>query len=52
MTDKFVVDGGWLLHQTRWEEGFKWGNTIDEYVQFIKSQGHGATNIVVAFDGY
>ena len=23
MNDIFVDDGGWLLHQTRWEKGFK-----------------------------
>ena len=37
MTDKFVVDGGWLLHQTRWGKGFKCGDIIDGYVHFIKS---------------
>ena len=37
MTDTFVVDGGWLLHQNRWGKDFKWGNIIDGYVQFIKS---------------
>ena len=52
MTDTFVVDGGWLLHQTRWERGFKWGCIIDWYVQFIKNQVHYATNIIVVFDGY
>ena len=52
MTDIFVLDGGWLLHQTRWEKkSFKWGDIIDEYAQFIKIQGHCATNIVVVFDG-
>ena len=34
MTDTSVVDGGWLLRQTRWEKGFKQGNIIDGYVQF------------------
>ena len=52
MTDTFIVDGDWLLRQNRSEKGFKWGNIIDEYVQFIKRQGHCATNIVVVFDGY
>ena len=52
MTDTFVVNDGWLLHQARWEKGFKWGDIIDGYVQFIKSQGHCATNIVVVLDGY
>ena len=52
MSDTFVVDGGWLLHQTRWEKGLKWGDIIDGYVQFIKSQGRCATNTVVVFDGY
>ena len=52
MSDTFVVDGGWLLRQTRWKKGFKWGDIIDGYVQFIKSQGHCATNIVVVFGAY
>ena len=52
MTNTFVVDGDWLLRQTRWEKGFKWGDILDGYVHFIKSQGHRATNIVVVFDGY
>ena len=52
MTDTFVVDGGWLLCKSRWEKDFKWGNIIDGYMQFIKSQGHRVTNIVVVFDGY
>ena len=34
------------------KKGFKWGNTIYGYVQFFKSQGHRASNIVVVFDGY
>ena len=52
MTNTFVVDGDWLLRQTRWEKGFKWGDIIDGYGHFIKSQGHHATNIVVVFDSY
>ena len=41
MTDTFVVDGGWLLRQTRSERGFKRGDINDGYVLFIKM-----------FDGY
>ena len=52
MTDTFVVGGGRLLRQTMWEKGFKRGDIIDGYVQFIKSQRHRATNIDVVFDGY
>ena len=52
MTDTFVVDGAKLLRQTRWEKGFKWGDIIDGYVQFIKRQGHRAINMFVVFDGY
>ena len=37
MTDTFVVGGGRLLRQTMWEKGFKRGDIIDGYVQFIKS---------------
>ena len=43
ITDTFVVDGARLMHHTRWGEGFKWGDIIAGYVQFIKRQGHRAT---------
>ena len=46
ITDTFVVDGAWLMRRTRWGKGFKWGD-ISGYVQFIKRQGHRATNLVV-----
>ena len=32
------------------ENNFKWGSINDGYVQFIKSQGHCASSIVVVFD--
>ena len=51
--DWYIYSWWWLvtaLDQVG-KKSFKWGDIIDEYAQFIKIQGHCATNIVVVFDG-
>ena len=47
-----VVDGGWLIRQSRWAKGENWADIVDGYVQFVQSLGRNARNIVVVFDGY
>ena len=51
-TDAFIVDGGWLVHQLKWEKGHTWGNIINAYVQYVQYLGRHSKNIVVVFDGY
>ena len=50
--ESLIVDGGWLLRQTKWGKSENWSNIVDGYVEFVKYQGRKAKNIVVVFDGY
>ena len=50
--ESLIVDGGWLLRQTKWGKSENWFNTVDGYVEFVKYQGRQAKNVAVVFDGY
>lgn len=46
-----VVDGGWLLFMTKWEQGQTWQDIADGYLNYIQHLGS-HFNITVVFDGY
>ena len=45
-----VIDGGWLLHNVRWEANHTWKDIAESYHRFVKSMG--SLRITVGFDGY
>uniref|UniRef100_UPI00358E3900 uncharacterized protein n=1 Tax=Myxine glutinosa TaxID=7769 RepID=UPI00358E3900 len=47
-----VIDGGWLLHNVRWEAKLTWKDIAESYLQFVKSMGSHCLRITVVFDGY
>ena len=47
-----VVDGGWLLHNVKWEANLTWKDVAESYLRFVKSMGSHRLRITVVFDGY
>ena len=47
-----VVDGGWLLHNVKWEANLTWKDIAQSYLRFVKSMGSHRLRITVVFDGY
>lgn len=47
-----VVDGGWLLHNVKWEANLTWKEIVQRYLYFVKSMGINRIRIIVVFDGY
>ena len=47
-----IIDGGWLLHQVKWQEGERWQDIANSYVQYVHMLGRNDQYIVVVFDGY
>jgi len=47
-----VIDGGWLLHNVKWEGNLTWKEIIKSYLHFVKSMGSQYVQITVVFDGY
>lgn len=47
-----VIDGGWLLHNVRWEANLTWKDIAESYLRFVKSMGSQCLQITVVFDGY
>lgn len=45
-----VVDGGWLLHKVKWQEGGLYKDVVDQYVQYISK--HFFSEVTIVFDGY
>ena len=35
-----VIDGGWLLHNVKWEANLTWKDIAETYLRFVKSIGH------------
>lgn len=49
--DGVVMDGGWFLHQIKWEMGNSFSDIAQSYTDYLKHLNQGrACNIV--FDGY
>src|SRR6218665_703981 len=46
----YVVDGGWLLHQVKWQQMVTYADTFQRYVQYVLS--HFGMNVTIVFDGY
>lgn len=46
---KFVIDGGWLLHQIPWSKGSPFSEICQKYIDYIVKEFTSAT---VVFDGY
>ncbi len=47
-----VIDGGWLLHMVKWEQGQTWQEIADSYLLYVQCLGRHSQNITVVFDGY
>ncbi len=47
-----VIDGGWLLHMVKWEQGHTWQPIAERYLSYVQCLGRYAENISVVFDGY
>ena len=47
-----VIDGGWLLHNVRWEANQTWKDIAETYLRFVKAMGSQCLRITVVFDGY
>ena len=47
-----VIDGGWLLHNVKWEANLTWRNIAESYLRFVKAMGNKHIQITVVFDGY
>jgi hypothetical protein len=50
MTAGFVINGGWLLHEVKWQPGGVFEDIFHQHVQFIVH--HFGRNVRVVFDGY
>jgi hypothetical protein len=48
--DHTVIDGGWLLHKVKWQQGGLHRDTIGQYERYILQ--HFGLNVTVIFDGY
>ena len=48
----YIIDGGWLLRQTKWDKSMTWSDILQQYVNFVKAQGYHAQSLLVVFDGY
>ena len=44
-----VVDGGWLLHQVKWNNGSSLKTIVDSYVRYVQAKFRDST---IVFDGY
>ena len=47
-----VIDGGWLLHNVRWDTSITWKDIAESYLRLVKSMGSHHLRITVVFDGY
>ncbi len=47
-----VIDGGWLLHMVKWEQGHTWQQIAESYLSYVQCLGRYAENISGVFDGY
>ena len=47
-----VVDGGWLLHMMKWEQGQTWQGIADSYLSYVQYLGRHSQKIIVVFNGY
>ena len=47
-----VVDGGWLLHMVKWDQGQTWQEIANSYLSYVQCLGRNSQKIVVVFDGY
>ena len=47
-----VIDGGWLLHNVKWEANLTWNDIAHNYLRFVKAMGSQHLRITVVFDGY
>lgn len=45
----YVVDGGYLLHRVKWNQGDTFKSIVQMYLQYLKK--HFGEHIVVVFDG-
>lgn len=45
-----VIDGGSLLHRTKWQLGSSYSDICDQYINYVKS--HYGPHSTVVFDGY
>jgi len=48
--NKYVVDGGWLLHRVKWQQGGTYAGIVHQYVQYVVT--HFGSNTTIVFDGY
>lgn len=46
----YVVDGGWLLHRIKWQQGFIFARILEQYIEYIAR--HFASIVNIVFDGY
>ena len=47
-----VIDGGWLLHNVKWEASLTWNEIAGNYLRYVKTLGSQHARITVVFDGY
>lgn len=45
-----VIDGGWLLHKVKWQQGGVYADVVQQYVGYIHS--HFGQNVFIVFDDY
>ena len=52
LCSSLVVDGGWLLHMVKWEQGQTWQEIADSYFSYVRYLGRHSQKTTVVFDGY
>ena len=47
---RYVLDGGWLLHKVKWQQGVTFLEILKQYLDYV--QKHYGFHSIIVFDGY